>query len=295
MMSAPDAGTTTPRGWVRKDGLPFRDQLSDSRIYYPLAVTEKGTTPPVTGGRAQVWTGTGVAGASGTDINCNDWQVTSNTGTDGSYAGLWNGGEQYWDNAFIADYLIQCGDSAALYCMEVDYNVYVPLPPPATGMFKWAFVTSATLDASLGVGAFDAECNKEALSAGLQKTTGHFRALVAANSGASPASRFTATGVPFVRAFDNVQVATTDTMMLSLSATTTAAIDATPSGSAPDVMVWFGTVSPTNSANANCVNWTSNSALDKVDMAYYRAGNLGVGQNHTCDCALPRPVYCLQD
>lgn len=157
----------TARGWIRPDGMPVADQLSDLSGPTPAAIsmTETGALVSV----ADRFWAPHTAG-------CQDWSTTQGTLTGRGIPAM--RGSNYQSGG--GDYA--CDVPAHVICLGVDRNVVVD-PVRETG--RRAF-TSQPWSASSGLPAADATCASEATAAGLPGT---FRALLAM-PGASAISRF---------------------------------------------------------------------------------------------------------
>jgi hypothetical protein len=170
------------RGWVRVDGQPFADQISDltgGAIRTPLWVTE-------TGGfiyQGTPWTGANFDGTpSGND--CSAWTTNASTsngsnGVNYEFEGLWYGEGNYGCNTTYNQ----------LYCLGTTLSnpmTYAKTPG------RIAFLSKANFDTSKGIsggttgittGSADVLCQTEATQAGL---SGTYLALLA-TTGASSA------------------------------------------------------------------------------------------------------------
>jgi hypothetical protein len=153
------------RGWVRFDGLPVFDQLSDiGQPSLPRAVllTEGGAPRP--GGIAM--TGSNPDGTN-SGQNCTDW--TSSSGSfNGGYTGF--AGPDATGGAGAP-----CTSGYGLYCFQVDRTTAVTLRPPPFPVGRYVFVASKPF-AMTGIAAADAQCQADASAAGL---AGSYAALLA--------------------------------------------------------------------------------------------------------------------
>jgi hypothetical protein len=153
-------GGDPPRGFVRMDGLPVGDAVSDlferDQVFYPVRYDENGreVDPRATPGRINkgfVWTGEGGAGPA---INCVDWSRAQAevSGTGGVARG---GPGELW-----ASYGQSCAEPAPIYCVMVDRAESVAPAPPPEGALR-LFVTRATMPSGGGLAAAGALCDAE--------------------------------------------------------------------------------------------------------------------------------------
>ncbi|MDD5307455.1 MAG: hypothetical protein PHU25_09060 [Deltaproteobacteria bacterium] len=247
------------RGWVRTDGLPFADEVSDLTagvIWYPPRLDELGNeVDPLT----FVSTGTSPDGTAHADLLCNDWTyadagVAGDAGVTGdAEIGSAYGGTDIWTNWGNA----ACDIPRALYCFGIGNDTPVA-PQPQSG--RIAFVSAAAFMPGGGLAAADARCQAEAAAASL---AGTFRALLAAGS-ASAASRFSAAGAAWVRR-DGVPVASSAAAFLGgelpVAAIALAADGKTYLG---NTGVWSGAaaVDETPGADMTCSDWTAATAAE---------------------------------
>ena len=146
------------RGWIRTDSAPFADTLDDlgaGRIFTPLRLDERGAIAS-----GLVMTGTNAAGRAEPASDCNDW---SDGATGDAMAGTTEGTTTVWTSVTT----IRCSDPARLYCFGVD-RVATVAPRPPNG--KLAFLSDDPFTIGGGLAAADAQCQREATSAGLPGT-----------------------------------------------------------------------------------------------------------------------------
>lgn len=203
----------TARGWIRADGKPFADRVSDlaytcgdhhcARLFYPPRVDEWGRD--VTAYRA-AWTATR---GNGTRFGntCGNWADTSCT--DDVASGISRLGGEGWTYTVLND--AQAPHN--LYCFGVD-NAVAVAPVPVAG--RRAFATRGGFVPGTGRSIADADalCAQEASAAGLTTITG-FRAALATTTAAA-GSRFSPDGLPWVRT-DGVRLSSTAAAMLEPS------------------------------------------------------------------------------
>lgn len=235
-------------GWVRVDGKPFTNtiaQLVAGRVYYPLALNERGGSEL----GESVWTGTSSSGVlSGTA--CTNWTdaTTAISGTIGY--------THYGTNSWTQNGGGACSSSQHLYCLGVDYAATV-VPPPATAVRR-AFMTNAPWIPNGGLTGADALCNSEATAAGLPGT---YRALLA-TTGATAASRFSTTGNPWARV-DDVILAPTAVGFLGSAvagppAYWQAALNVTAGGAYRQDRIWAGGATLASSGTGtSCNGWST--------------------------------------
>jgi hypothetical protein len=268
-------------GWVRVDGKPFaesRDTLiNDFKMFYPVLLDENGNS----GGTTFVVTGSHPNGTVA--LTCNDWTDSSTSqffgyGQTDTGVGHWSGG-----NA------TSCSSLARIYCFQTDYDAFVTVPPMAG---RRAFLSNNGVPGSAGIAGADAECASSASSIGL---AGTFRALLATSS-ASAASRFSASGPPWVRV-DDVPLTATAAELFVAAPKLLAHLDVTASRKYLNDPVWAGSTSVTTAGTAatTCQNWTTalSTAQAQVGTPSYSGINFFGGYPIGCD-QMSR-VYCLQE
>ena len=238
-------------GWVRVDGKPFANTISQlvaGRVYYPLALNERGGSEL---GEA-VWTGTSSSGAL-SGVACTNW-TDATTAISGTIGYTHYGTGSWTQNGGGA-----CSSSQHLYCLGVDYAATV-VPPPATAVRR-AFMTNAPWIPNGGLTGADALCNSEATAAGLPGT---YRALLA-TTGATAASRFSTTGNPWARV-DDVILAPTAAGFLGSAvagppAYWQAALNVTAGGAYRQDRIWAGGATlGTSGTGTSCNGWSTVSA-----------------------------------
>jgi hypothetical protein len=273
-----------PRGWLRPDGKPFIDFLvagdDTNHIYYPNYLTAAGT--PLTG-NTEIWSGMG--NELSVTRDCMGWTVTDST------AQANNGVAAADLNTWADSVLSNCDTSARLFCFQTDYTAVLPTPSPIPAPFKWAFLTLG-IDPSGGLTAFDARCDSDAMAAGLSTTTGKFAALVAP-PGATASSRFTTSGVPYVRT-DGVLVAAHDTDLFQAAPVVLATFDRDARNiQSVGMPAWLGAANPAAIGGGNnCVGWTSNASTDYG--SYIDSTLMTMTAPYGNHCSQAGAVICLQ-
>ncbi len=268
------------RGWVRPDGKPFLDDYTTDTVFYPPEVTEKGVhvTP----------TDFAMGGyATSADPTCDDWNANSTAlsalgdPTEGS--GGWNG---TWRTS------VCMGATFRIYCLGKDFTNTMTFPK-ATG--RLAFVSSAWT-VSGGIASADVQCQNDATAAGLQSPS-TFRALMATST-ASMASRFNASGAPWVRV-DGIPVVTAASDLLTPGGKMLAALNVQANGTyLTNYAGWTGSGDPTlpSTAANTCNNWTSaastSSAISGRVLFSTVKDAFGFDVVNRCDSMYE--VYCLQ-
>jgi hypothetical protein len=285
-VNAIDRIPSTARGWVRPDGRPAIDRLSDMfgpkrQLLYPLKLDERGNS--LTGSEL-VATGTDTNGTS--NYNCGNWTSTQSGSTPWVNAGV--ASSSFPNNIFYS--FGNCPNALRYYCFEIDQGA--PLPPRPTQGNRLAFVTLNTYPANAGLSGFDSACQTEANSSGLP---GSYLALVGTSTKA-PLSRFDAGGPPWSRV-DGVllQPAAAD---LWTNYDVLAPLDVTAAGvyQLYSYSVWTGAFTLTSPAVATqtCGDWSATDAG-----AYAPTGSIGnsnpswYGANSQ-PCNSSQYLYCLQ-
>jgi hypothetical protein len=271
------------RGWIRPDGKPFADlaqQAGSGAVLYPPRITE--AKNDVSGS-----TVTGLSGSvNGTFQNatCSDW--TSLTGR--SMAGDPSG--SLWANdGSVAN----CSAAFRLYCFGTDYSAVLTYPK-ASGRLAFASSDAFVLSSSTNIASADAICASEASANGLPGT---YLALLATTS-ASAASRFDATGAPWVRT-DGIPIVTTAAQLFANSGNLLAGIDVAADGVTREDGwdSWGGSLDiNTAGSNGDCMSWSDTLNSDTgftgligstVGTKFFSASGAG------CDFTGGK-LYCLQ-
>jgi hypothetical protein len=288
----------TARGFVRVDGQPFADQVSDivaGRIFNPLDIDENGDAHPDNA----VWTGTL---GDGTVANtppppgftpgdtCSDW--TSNFFETKGDTGVSSEGPTFWtDN--LGNVGNSCNSAQSLYCFDTSH--VTPLTVTKTPG-RIAFVSKGTLDNTSGIAGADTLCATEASAASLPGT---FQALLSTST--TPAAmrsgfNFLAMSEPYVRP-DGIKIA--DAPTIASGAPLDSGIWQNADGTYVTTfsLPWTGSgtpSSPTTTAQT-CDEWSTNSdpasgdigdSSDSGEFWWITTGAL---------CGNSLPIYCLQE
>ncbi|HEY2386981.1 MAG TPA: hypothetical protein VGK30_08475 [Candidatus Binatia bacterium] len=273
------------RGFVRMDGKPFADQVSDitaGKILNTVHLTEQGNT--VSGTTTPVWTGTNADGTLAADT-CLDWTSTG-AGAAG-LSGRTEGGVVSWTSRDSA----ACNATRRLYCFQTDFTTPLTFAP-ATGKVAFYTVGMLTPGPGIGIAAADTLCADEASAAGL---AGTFQALLATST-ASAISRFPgAAGNTYVRP-DGIVVASGPTLAAG-SALQSGIWQHADGTYGANSNAWTGANDPssTGTAASTCDDWmdaTSTSgiggAVTFTDTTWWKGFTTG-------DCTKSFRVYCLEE
>jgi hypothetical protein len=278
----------SPGGWLRTDGLPFAQSLTDllaGHILRPPSMDERGfPVDPELG----FLTGTQSSGVAAPDGTCNDWTETNGSmqeaaeGQVAATTGQWTNSE-----------LQLCGLNTPLLCFGIDGDDGVR---QALAPGKRAFVTDGTFAPSGGLAAADALCGREANAVGL---SGNYLALLSTMT-ASAASRFG--DVPdqtWVR-LDGVAL-TAPGHTLFDGHPLAAPLNVTSRGRYIDIggeNVFTGSDEPSraSSAGQDCMGWQSSDATLSAVTSYGESNirswwSSGILQPA---CGYPAHLYCLQ-
>jgi hypothetical protein len=268
------------RGWVRTDGLPVVDRVSDlvaGRIYHPPLLDEFGTM-----NRGQTVTGTSPNGTRNTNSDrtfCNDWTENTNGETT-------TGNPSATTDSWTSSGAPTCDSGPFhLYCFGVSRAS--PIEEPAeTG--RLAFVTSASYLIG-GAETPDAVCAAEASAADV---AGSFKAFIAFE-GVSPASRFDLNGAPWVRP-DGVRIVGDAGELASDSwlAPINVQLDGTYIG---NYAVWFGAPrSDQPGSTSTCSDWTDDDA--QTYAGYLSAASSWPIVSNQVPCSADYAhLYCLEE
>lgn len=270
------------RGWVRTDGRPFVDDVTDlinGYTLFPLSVDEWGqrlddvtvvtATDP-----------TGVRYADADHGTCEDW--TSADAQLATTGGVSDTGDAFWT---LWDSLsIGCDASVHLYCFGVDADEPLDFQP-STG--RVAFVTAQPLLPSVGLEVADSLCAEEAGQGGL---VGEFRALMATDTTAAVA-RLDLDGEPWVRP-DGVPIVEdpadlTDEILAPIARTADGAV-ADPS------VAWTGAPDLESASSLeSCASWTSLVGEARVGLSSRSTSAWFDAQSLGCDADYG-VVYCFE-
>ncbi len=262
------------RGWVRTDGAPLFDQITDlftSKVFNPFDHDEHGTAVAESG----PWTGTRDDGTVADA--CQDW--TSN-GADLGAIG---------DTSFATPFMLSSGEIACslqrpIYCLEIDRDAVVA-PTPGAGRIAFQ---STPIASGGGVVAFDGQCQNDATAAGLPGT---YLAAIATST-ASIDSRFVGDARTVRRVDGQVVAASVATLFASPTSFVDQRADGTYNALGAD-QVWDGIMDATTVSTASCSDWTDGSNAESAFCADAKSTTMfWNGGAATCDAALG--VICLE-
>jgi hypothetical protein len=270
------------RGWIRPDGLPFADTITDivqGRLFTPLDIDPFGNRA----GGQPVMTGTAPTGVVQGGGTCHDWTDGPTSGSRAS-EGLTGTTGEFWTYGTFDD----CGHPSVLYCFGVSHTAALVVPRSEG---RLAFLSESMFTLDQGLGGADAICNADAARAGL---SGSFAALLATST-ASAASRFSdfedsvwvrpdgmALNRPGERLFDMTDVRVT--------------LGVTAAGAyAPFTYVITGAPTPrfVPGSTETCDDWTSTTATGPVLAANVNY-SMSWFTDATADCNMPSQIFCLQ-
>jgi len=271
------------RGWTRTDGAPFADtpaQIAAGAMFTNVMYEVAGNR--ASSGAYWVATGTTSNGTAST-LTCADYTMAS--------ASLQTGKSTAAGFGFSQDAIYTGCMTSRLYCFGVDRTVPVSAPSlPITG--RRAFVSSSLWTPGGGIAAADALCQTDATA---NNIPGMFQALLA-TAASSPISRFSTTGLPWVR-LDGLPIAATAVDFASTNLLEP--LDLSADGSyLAGALVWTGTTAVDQAAGssmATCSDWTTNSMgkLSIVGRSEY-ADIAWMGGAPTQGCNTSARLYCLE-
>jgi len=273
------------RGFVRPDGQPFADTVSDiaaGDVLNPLILDESGNNLA----HQIVWTGTTDAGLA-SPFACGDWLI--GTGESFGELGETTGGAGAWsDDASETS----CNAPAHLYCFGTS-RVSALTVTPAAG--RIAFVSKGSFATSQGVAGADTLCQNEAGAAGLANPT-TFLALLSTST-VPAASRFdmSAMSAPYVRP-DGIEIA--DAPTIAAGSTLDSGIWQHADGSYVTefaAATWTGSATPNDAGalSATCQDWmTTNGAATGAE-GVSNVTDIWWNSNMSTSCVEPLSVYCL--
>jgi hypothetical protein len=274
------------RGFVRPDGQPFADQVSDiaaGKILNTLSLDENGFDV----GQQNVWTGTTDAGTINGSNTCGDW--TSSIGSSFGELGETTGGAGAWsDDAVETDCLV----SASIYCFDISHITALNVTRTSG---RLAFVSKGSFVTNQAVSGADALCQGEATAAGLPNPT-QFLALLSTST-ASAASRFdmSAMSAPYVRP-DGIKIA--DAATLATGATLDSGIWQHADGTYVTefaAAVWTGSISPNvvGTLATTCQDWTTLNGGDTGSQAVSNVTDLWWNSDTSSPCGIAHTIFCL--
>jgi hypothetical protein len=275
------------RGFIRTDGQPFADQVSDiiaGKILHPIDLDENGAGI----GTEDVWTGTLKAGTAAA-LTCSNW--TSNSNSVQGEEGVVFDGPLLWTD--IGGGGTFCNNALPLYCFDTSH--VTPLTVTKTPG-RIAFVSKGSLNNTSGIAGADSICGTEGAAASLPGT---FQALL--STSATPAAmrsgfNFSIGSEPYVRP-DGIEIAEAPTMATGATLDSGIWQNADGTYKASAGAAWTGSSTPSASTTTahTCDDWTSNSssllgffADDSATVAWF-----GDGAQNPCDFS--HQVYCLEE
>jgi hypothetical protein len=272
----------TARGWVRTDGLPFLDQVSDLdnfKTFYPLDLDENGHTVP---SGTNIVTGADQTGHTlGVNANCNGYTSTAAAASFGEIPGSVDA----WSQAIIS---APCTLSTPIYCFGIGNATPITLPSITT---RRAFVMNATTTAATlgGIAGADTMCQGAATTAGL---SGTFHALLALTTG-SAISRFNLTGSNWVR-MDGLPIAASPQQFAAASWSVAFNISAEGYYEESFLSAWTGaaTLGAVGTNATTCNNWTGGNK--GYQGTYTALDSTAVFDGTAVACTLPNRLYCLE-
>lgn len=277
-----DATTTaasrigTASGWVRLDGrivATSRAALLNASLLHPIWLDEVGGLHSA----FIVTTGSDVGGVYDTIGDCNGYSTTNGLVASGVTSAT--------GRAFTRNLFGDCATPQRLYCLGVDFARDLT-PTPVVG--RYAFLSIRPCDAGTGRASCDAVCQTDA--SGLPGT--YLSALALTTE--SVASRFDATGLPWVRV-DGIQLAPTAAAFLTTRPPLTTALYR--DGRVSDTSAWSGVPQGQTFealATFNCNDWSSrqNGVYGDIIVTGLANGIPSFGQT---SCANALQTLCLQE
>lgn len=254
------------RGWVDLEGMPIADQPADflGKTFNPVRVDERGQRFPTQQPAFFI---------SEINGNCGRW-------TQATAEGAWT---VYSDRALIPVIAAgtSCGDPHHIICVETGHVAAVK---PDVQPGRLAFITAAGWQSGLGVTAADALCNIE----GNSLREGSYRAWLA-TSAASAESRFSASGLPWVRP-DGTRIVddAADLVGPSPAAEWKSFVGQLTNGDFTGTWIWTGTQA------ANCTDWTSNVGGPLLPLGHAASARRSDLAATIGDCTGPWRLLCLE-
>lgn len=277
---------TTPRGWVRPDGLPVVDKVSDffiGLVYYPARLTARSNELSMNNFVATATTNDGQTAAP--EFTCADWTSTdaANKAMNGRVAMTSFGWS--FDNTGI-----DCAQQFHLLCFGTDRTKQL-VPPSNTG--RIAFISSGQAPIPLtNLMQADDLCAKEARDVGYTGTFKAFMSMV----GFAGGSRFDASGRPWVRPDGALLTKPGETLLDAPRLLAPMNVTADKQRVPNFTRALTGSISPSQPgfAGSTCENWTSND-MSKM----YRPGHAQVDEwwgtfSTTCNETIGNRLFCLE-
>ena len=265
--STADGRLMNARGWVRPDGKPVADRVSDltgGKLFYPLRVDENGLDLSPSD-----------LATTGSQLHCNDY-------TDS--AGQIELGSPFRTLGWFDDGgASPCTQPVHIYCFGVSLVQPVVVMPPAG---RRAFLTAQPFTVAGGIGAADTQCMTEATGAGL---TGTFLALLPTST-ATAMSRFALTGDNWLR-LDGVAIAETTFKFAAVDWLTSLSVTSLMQYEAVEVTTGGTLGAPVPMANT-CNDWMASTNTNTTMALSDASDGAGVAWLGT-DCS-PRRIYCVE-
>jgi hypothetical protein len=273
------AELSSSRGWVRVDGQPFADELTElmnGEVLYPIALDENGA--PVSD---MVATATGPTLVLSGDT-CNDF-----TELDGMLGAIGDprDGTDRWTQ--VNGGTARCDQLLRVYCFGTGLTEAVVIPDAPAGARR-AFVTDGTTPGNAGVDALDQQCADEASAASL---SGTYHALAAPSRDTSALSRFE-DGEPWYR-LDNVRLASWADLEANALV---AAPSLTSMGAHVNERAWTGAHGPADlGADQACNSWMTTNIL-VLGRTGFSGSTTAFFDGEARGCVLTQQrVLCLED
>ena len=265
------------RGWIRPDGLPIVDVITDSVMYYPPTLDEHGVRVVAIGerlGNLRVYTGT-TDGGQLQGSTCGDWTDSSAMPNVATY-----GAPTFTLRQWTSHTITACINTDRLYCLGTGHTLGLPPIVPRSGRIAFVIAT-ATLTG--GLADADNQCQSAAQAA---KLVGAYRALLSTTTD-SAASRFNATGPTWVR-IDGIPIA--DTAADLLAGRLSAPLNVNANGSYQSGRAWTGSNRPDAMGSETCLDWTSTSSDDEAWTGRTNDSSLGFWHGALQRCNAPRSL-----
>lgn len=264
------------RGWVRTDGAPFADELSEleaGHVLNPLRRDETGVDHV----QLVVATGTEANGQDAANADCNGFNGSSGGGVL-MRSGVGDGGTGLWTAVMPAT--ATCSTPAALYCLQYDYSTIIDDVGPKG---KRVFLADEQRTGNTSLAQFDALCQSEATMHGL---SGTFLAYLATTM-KTAADRFAGVSGPWYR-LDGVKVSDDLHSLV-------APINVTAGGTYLTAEVYFGAPTPidTGTQSSTCADWGDVGPLTSTGSSG-RSTTAAFSGEATRGCITSQYIYCAE-
>jgi hypothetical protein len=281
-----DAGTTavsrlgSARGWIRRDGKPIVDSISDlvaGKMLYPILLTETGTALT---GQFGIITATNGSGAHVED--CTGFTSTASSAL--MMTGIASQTFTTWTENFAGG----CDQSLPMYCFGIDKSAQLQYP---AAIGRRAFVTAASWPPSGGTSGADTTCQA---AADAKTLGGTWRALIATTT-VSAASRFSATGSPWVR-LDGIPLAPTPDVLLN-GQVLDAPLNLTETGSyrgSNPAQTGATSTTALGAANSTCLDWSDATGANTQRVGLLNSITLYFSTPIFQTCSSGGQLYCLE-